>query len=162
MWQLNWSDPEFCVRYQKIFYFVLSSRRNRKSWEGEIKFGARCTSHLTSISTSHIQAHPRCLASSSPVAEVGRCVCAIPRAGSVASLPPWIAWSRRATGRGAGSDMVGGCEQGCVEELCWLFFVPCEQSAPMCVLLIRTPEQWRHIGYRRKALDKTRQPIASN
>jgi len=27
-----------------------------------------------------------------------------------------------------------------VEELCWLFFVPCEQSAPMCVL-IRTPEQ---------------------
>ena len=38
------------------------------------------------------------------------------------------------------SDMVRGCERGCVEELCWLFFVPCEQSAPMCVLL-RTPEQ---------------------
>ena len=33
------------------------------------------------------------------------------------------------------SDMVRGCVRGCVEELCWLFFVPCEQSAPMCVLL---------------------------
>ena len=30
--------------------------------------------------------------------------------------------------------------RGCVEELCWLFFVPCEQSAPMSVMLL-TPEQ---------------------
>jgi hypothetical protein len=30
-------------------------------------------------------------------------------------------------------DMVRGCVRGCVEELCWLFFVPCEQRAPMCV-----------------------------
>jgi hypothetical protein len=40
----------------------------------------------------------------------------------------------------APSDMVRGCEQDCVEELCWLFFVPCKQSTPMCVLK-RTPEQ---------------------
>jgi hypothetical protein len=40
----------------------------------------------------------------------------------------------------APSDMVRGCERDCVEELCWLFFVPCEQSAPMCVLK-RTLEQ---------------------
>ncbi len=32
------------------------------------------------------------------------------------------------------SDMVCGCVRGCVEEL-WLFFVPCEQSALMCVML---------------------------
>jgi hypothetical protein len=36
-------------------------------------------------------------------------------------------------------DMVRGCVRGCVE-LCWLFFVPCEQSAPMCVML-RMPAQ---------------------
>jgi hypothetical protein len=29
------------------------------------------------------------------------------------------------------SGMVHGCVCGCVEELCWLFFVPCEQNAPM-------------------------------
>ncbi len=33
------------------------------------------------------------------------------------------------------SDMVRGCVRGFVEELCWLFFVPCEQSAQMCVML---------------------------
>jgi hypothetical protein len=38
------------------------------------------------------------------------------------------------------SDMVRGCVCGCVEELCWLFFFPCEQSAPMCIMLC-TPEQ---------------------
>jgi len=38
------------------------------------------------------------------------------------------------------SPMVRGCVHGCVEELCWYFFVPCEQSAPMCVML-RTPAQ---------------------
>ena len=38
------------------------------------------------------------------------------------------------------SDMVRGCVCGCVEELCWLIFVCCEQSAPMSVLL-GTPEQ---------------------
>ncbi len=27
-----------------------------------------------------------------------------------------------------------GCVSGCVE-LCWLIFVPCERSAPMCVML---------------------------
>ena len=43
--------------------------------------------------TSHFQAHPQCLASSSPVAAVGRCV--IPRAGSVASLPPTSVCRRR-------------------------------------------------------------------
>ena len=37
-------------------------------------------------------------------------------------------------------DMVHRCVRGCVEELCWLFFVPCEQSARMSVML-RTPEQ---------------------
>ncbi len=31
-------------------------------------------------------------------------------------------------------DMVRSCVCGCVV-LCWLFFVPCEQGAPMCVLL---------------------------
>jgi hypothetical protein len=48
--------------------------------------------------TSHSQAQPRCLASSSPVAAVGRCAFAIPRAGSVASLPPRSA-CRRFSGR---------------------------------------------------------------
>jgi len=38
--------------------------------------------------TSHFEAHSQCLASSSPVAPVGRCACTIPRAGSVASLLP--------------------------------------------------------------------------
>ena len=48
---------------------------------------------------------------------------------------------------------VRGCVCGCVEELWWLFFVPCEQSAPM----------WRNTAYgdRRKALDETRQHIHS-
>jgi len=59
------------------------------------------------------------------------------------------------------SDMVRGCVCVCVEELCWFFFVPCEQSATMCIML-RIPVQCQHIGYRRKALDKTRQHIASN
>jgi hypothetical protein len=36
--------------------------------------------------------------------------------------------------------MVRGRVRGCVEELCWLFFVPYEQSAPMSVML-RIPEQ---------------------
>ena len=31
----------------------------------------------------------------------------------------------------------------------------------MCVML-RIPAQWQHTGYRRKALDETRQLIASN
>jgi hypothetical protein len=30
-------------------------------------------------------------------------------------------------------SMVRGCVRSCVEEL-WLFFVPCEQTAPMCVM----------------------------
>ena len=51
-------------------------------------FVGTCTSYLTSISPSHFQARPRCLASSSLVAVVGRCACALPRAGSVALLPP--------------------------------------------------------------------------
>ncbi len=34
---------------------------------------------------------------------------------------------------------VHGCVRGCVEEL-WLFFVPREESAPMCVML-RIPAQ---------------------
>ena len=59
------------------------------------------------------------------------------------------------------SDMVRSCVRGCVEELCWLFFVPCEQSAPMCIML-RTPDQCQHIGDCRKSLDETRQLIASN
>ncbi len=37
------------------------------------------------------------------------------------------------------SDMVCGCVCSCVEKL-WLFFVPCEQTAPMCVML-RKPAQ---------------------
>jgi hypothetical protein len=49
--------------------------------------------------------------------------------------------------------IVRGRVRGCVEELCWLFFVPCEQSAPMSIML-RIPE-------RQKALDETRQHIAS-
>jgi hypothetical protein len=31
------------------------------------------------------------------------------------------------------SDMVRGCVRSCVEEV-WLFFVPCEQTAPMCIM----------------------------
>ena len=50
---------------------------------------------LCKVQTSHFQAHPRCLASSSPVAAVGRCACAIPHAGSVASLPPQSICRRR-------------------------------------------------------------------
>jgi len=60
----------------------------------------------------------------------------------------------------------GGYDVACrrrrtASQLCWLFFVPCEQSAPMCVLM-HTGAMTAYIGYRRKALDKTRQPIASN
>jgi hypothetical protein len=31
------------------------------------------------------------------------------------------------------SDMVRCCVRNCVEELCWLYFVPCEQSALISV-----------------------------
>ena len=55
-----------------------------------------------------------------------------------------VATSKRMIAEGmtlrAAAEELRGCERGCVEELCWLFFVPCEQSAPMCVL-VRTPEQ---------------------
>jgi hypothetical protein len=39
----------FCVRYQKIFYFVLITRRNQKFREDEIKFGA---SQIAAIAVS--------------------------------------------------------------------------------------------------------------
>ena len=64
MRQINWSDPIFCVRYQTILYFVLSSRRKQKSREGEIKFGAHRTSHLPSI--SHLTSKPTHNASCHP------------------------------------------------------------------------------------------------
>jgi hypothetical protein len=94
MWQLNWSDSIFCVRYQQIFYFVLSSRRNQKSREGEIKFGAHRTSHLTSI--SHLTSKPSHDASRHPFRwrrwEDAR---VLSRAGRVASLLPRSIWWRR-------------------------------------------------------------------
>ena len=58
-------------------------------------------------------------------------------------------------------DMVRGCVRGCVEELCWLFFVPCEQSAPMCVHT-HTGAMTAYWVSPERALDMTRQPIASN
>ena len=40
----------FLRKYKNIFNFVLSQRRNRQTREGEMKFSAHRTSHLTSIS----------------------------------------------------------------------------------------------------------------
>ena len=49
------------------------------------------------------------------------------------------------------SDMVRGFVCSCVEELCWIFFVPCEQSAPMSIML-RTPENDSILGIAGKLL----------
>jgi len=67
---------------------------------------------------------------------------------------------------------VGGMGRWCCWTWCAVVFAVVSRSCAGYFLFhvnkvhrcanIRTPEQWRHIGYRRKALDKTRQLVASN
>ena len=56
-----------------------------------------CTLHIppTFYLASHYQTHPQCLALSSPVVAVGICMCTIPLARSMASLPPQSICRRR-------------------------------------------------------------------
>ena len=58
------------------------------------------TSHILPhfLLTTHFQAHPWCLALSSPVAVVGGCICAILHAESMASLLPQESACRRRVG----------------------------------------------------------------